>query len=93
MADQPTKLPFDFLIQADRLVLAAQLLSEVDLNYLLSEVNRADTLGPILDPTRYRDALNRGSMHAIARLAQSALQFSHEFQAVRDKVVRDENGL
>lgn len=82
MANQP----LDFKTEADRLVLVARLVSEIDLNFLLSEVNRAHTLGPIFDPTAYRDALNSGHLNSIAALAQAGIQLSQEFNRVKAKL-------
>lgn len=54
----------------DRVTLAVSLIaSERDaLAEIAQTIERAHTLGPFIDPTRYRDALDRGDMDRAARL-------------------------
>jgi hypothetical protein len=78
--------PFDFVFEADRLVLAAKLLAEVDAAELLRHISRAHTLGPILDPTRYQAALHRGSLDQIAALARAALTIQTTLESIRAEV-------
>lgn len=61
----------DFRVEADRLMLVAQFLDGIDLKFIQENVTRVDTLGPLIEPTKYRDALQRGDMHAVADLARS----------------------
>lgn len=61
---------FDLKGHADRMLLAVSILAEsVDLEQITAVVATAHSLAPLLDPTAYRDALYRGDMDAIARLA------------------------
>lgn len=60
---------FEFIGEANRMLLAMQVLADVDIEQVLATVDSADTLGPLLDPTAYRDALYRGDMHAVRDLA------------------------
>lgn len=73
-ADDPPEEPRlnetrDFRVEADRLMLVGQFLDGIDLEFIQANVTRADTLGPLLEPTKYRDALQSGDMHAVADLA------------------------
>ena len=61
----------DYMGETTRLLLAMQLIAEVDLDFILETTARADALGPFLDPTAYRDQLYRGDMHAVEALAQA----------------------
>lgn len=64
--------PFPFAIEADRLFIAAAVLAEVDLAGLNEAITATHTLAPILDPTRYRDALQAGHLDDVAALANLA---------------------
>lgn len=82
---------FDFESEAGRLIMAVQFLDGVNLQALLDTVGKADALGPIIDPTRYRDMLYRktGNMHDIARLAREAGPLVKLFREIREKVTTD----
>lgn len=66
-----TAVDFNFCAEADRMLLAARFLAELDLAGICETVERAHTLGPFVDPTRYRDALYRGDMDDVAHLASA----------------------
>lgn len=71
--------------EADKLVLVAQLLADVDLDGIMREVSRADTLGPIVSPTAYRQMLDQGGhLHAVEALALAAIPF----RDVYDRLIR-----
>lgn len=59
----------DFPGAVQKIGLAMNVLATLDLGAIRSTVEMAHTMGPILDPTKYRDALHRGDMDSIARLA------------------------
>lgn len=60
---------FDLAGNVQRLGLAFRVISEsVDLDGIVATVEMAHTIGAVLDPTKYRDALSRGD-NAIAELA------------------------
>lgn len=78
----------DFESEAKRLGLICSLLSDIDLEFLTSTVSVADAIGPILDPTTYRDMLYRtGNMHDIARLATLAKPLVEEFNNLKEKII------
>ena len=60
---------FDYLGNVQRLGLVMNALATVDLDGIVTTTEYADTLGPFIDPTKYRDALYRGDMHAMRDLA------------------------
>lgn len=60
---------FDFRIEADKLLLAMRFLADLDLDGILRTVEIAHTVGWVIDPTKYRDALSRGDMDAVRDLA------------------------
>lgn len=64
---------FDLNGNALRLGLVMQALESVDLEQIARWVSMAHTLGPVLDPTKYRDALYRGDMDDLAELARLLL--------------------
>lgn len=74
---------FDFKTEADRLILVCNFLADIDLESLRLAVTRAHTIGPIVDPTRYRDALFDGSMDDIARLAARAEVLVSAFMEIK----------
>jgi hypothetical protein len=59
----------DFEDTVRKIGLAMNVLAGLDLPAVCSTVEMAHTMGPFLDPTKYRDALQRGDMDAIGRLA------------------------
>lgn len=58
---------FEFRPEADRLMMVAQLVQGLDLRQLIQTSQRVDTLGPILDPTRWQ-----GSKHEHRKIAELA---------------------
>lgn len=62
---------FDYLGNVQRLGLVMQALASVELHKIIATTEYAHSLGPILDPTKYRDALYRGDMDAMAELARA----------------------
>lgn len=59
----------------------AELLEGIPLDTMLEMHERADTLGPILDPTRYRASLYDGTRDASKRLIEAAIAFRSSFRA------------
>jgi hypothetical protein len=51
------------------------MLGTVDLKQLRAVLGIADTLGPILDPTKYRDALQEGRLDKMRLLVGAAEKF------------------
>lgn len=77
--------PFDFAHEADRLIAYAGMLETLELGRLISEVDRAHVLGPILDPTRYRDALRAGHIEDVATLARLALPLVAQYRKIAER--------
>lgn len=50
---------------------AARIIVLVDVGDMLDRINRADTLGPMLDPTLWRD--KQGAMHEDEEMLRAAL--------------------
>ena len=71
MSERERSYPDDFDIksEADKMLLAVKLLAELNLRGIVDVVRDAHTIGPIVDPTKYRDALHRGAMDAVASIA------------------------
>lgn len=63
---------FDVIGETQRLGLAMRVIADsVDVDGIVRCVEDAHTVGWFLDPTKYRDALQRGDMDAIADLARA----------------------
>jgi hypothetical protein len=77
---------FDFQIEADKLLLACRFLADLDLGAITQAVNRADTIGPIIDPTAYQRALHNGGMHAAGRLADLAKPLVATFNEIQNDI-------
>ena len=78
---------FVFQIEADKLMLACKFLSEIDLAGIVSAVTKADTIGAIVDPTRYMHALQDGGMHAAGQLAHSAISVVKDFEKIQSEFI------
>lgn len=63
----------EYLNTQHRLVIARALLDELPLGDFLADIERADAVGPFLDPTLYREGM--GELDKVRRLATAALQF------------------
>lgn len=64
---------FDFNNAIQKIGLAMPVLATVELDKITATVEMTHTIGPFLDPTKYRDALQKGDMDSIARLAQTLI--------------------
>ncbi len=69
------------------LVGQGRVLSFVDWNDFLGSIERADAIGPIMDPTLYREAVQ--TMYLIKKLAMQAQGMSLAFQEL-EKHLREE---
>lgn len=76
---------FDFKQEADRLVTISGMFETVDIDGILHMVEHAHTIGPLLDPTRYRDALDRGVLDKVAELARAAKRVVAIHEEMREK--------
>lgn len=61
--------PFVYEVEVNKLLLAVRFLANVDVKGIREAISYADAVGWAVDPTMYRDALEKGDMHAIQRLA------------------------
>jgi hypothetical protein len=68
IADQMADM---YATEMDRLAVLARAVTTVRLDWLLTTINRADALGPILHPTAYRDA----DLDSQRRLVEAAIAF------------------
>ena len=64
---------FDQQGAVNRLLLVARALALLDLDGLLAVCSVTHAVGPMLDPTAYRDQLDRGDLAAIEQLARDLL--------------------
>jgi hypothetical protein len=64
------------------LILLAQLIKDLDLDSFLFAIERADMLGPILDPTLYQSGMPK--MRDVQRLAKAAKVFQDEVKRQLD---------
>ena len=80
---------FDVEAFSQRFMLAARFLLDLDdeMRQFLAVVSAAHNVGWIIDPTRYRDSLQReGNMDDLARLVRLALPLSEAVSELRAKV-------
>lgn len=81
--------PFDFRIEADRLILAAGFVADIPAKRILAEIERAQTLGPILDPTLYREAQAAGHLSRLVPVARAAVAMQDAYRAIREHLAAD----
>lgn len=66
--------------------LAMQVIDKLELEEILNGIEHADALGPILDPTAYRDMLYRdGNMHDIAHIIRLIIIARDEWRKIMIK--------
>jgi len=70
----------------DTLMLCAGMLQQFDWQKFIGAIDRADTMGPILDPTLYRSGSQR--MQAIRRVAVAAQELVAAKAALDTEVQR-----
>lgn len=75
-----TDAELDFKGEVDKMLLAARVIADLNLAGIVDTVSRAHTLGPFVDPTRYRDALHRGDMDRVGRLAAALIEPARLFR-------------
>ena len=63
----------DYKMTQEMLLMLARQVRLLDLSAFLQAIDRAETLGPILDPTLYRASLYDGNLERIKELARGAL--------------------
>lgn len=75
----------------DEIITIATKIEKLDLTSFLERISKANTLGPILDPTAYRDAFdNLRGIEKIARLLVSIKEYVPEFrQTVFGTLIRE----
>lgn len=75
MSDDALGFPpdFDTKLNADAVLMVARLLGAIPLEELAAVLRTAHSVGPFLDPTKYRDALQRGDLADLERLVSALL--------------------
>lgn len=76
---------FDVKTEADKMLLAMRFLADVEIGKISETVERAHTIAPFLDPTAYRDALQRGDMDDIRRLADALKEPVRIFKEIAER--------
>ena len=66
----------------NQLLLAAGIISTLDLDGFLKRIREADALGPILDPTLYRKGMCK--MQQIADIARAAQAIKGQYMKLAD---------
>ena len=65
----------DYIMTQQHVVLLARIAAQLDIQGFLSRIDLAETVGPILDPTLFRDAMNGlGNIKALARAARPLVE-------------------
>ncbi len=68
------------------LITLGKRLEQLDLEDFLSAISKAESVGPILDPTLYRRA--QDNLNAIRELAKSFLAAQVQFEIVKENVLK-----
>lgn len=76
----------EFKAEVDKMYLAMNFLVDLNLIGIADTVQYAHTLGPFIDPTKYRDALNKGHMDDAARMASALLEPVKMFREIKEKM-------
>jgi hypothetical protein len=58
----------DFKSEADKLLIAMRFLAGLEIAAMRATIDYAHAIGPMLDPTAYRNALDRGDMQRFSDL-------------------------
>ena len=66
----------EYLATQQQIILFAKLIRGVDVQAFLERINRAESIGPVLDPTMYRKAAP--ALDTIKGLAEALLPFHEE---------------
>ena len=77
-----------FQIEADKLMIGARFFRDVELEAIITSVDRAHTLAPIVDPTAYQRALQTGHMDDAARLARAARNVVKVYDEIEAKMAK-----
>jgi len=83
---------FEYDAAVSRIGLLARMALELDIDRLLLMIDRAETLGPILDPTLYRDFLNnrkaQADIEALKGMAKHVAGLQREVEKLLDAWTR-----
>lgn len=55
--EESTTEPFDYEAEMDRAMMVVQFVMRIDAAQIQKAITAAHTIGPIMDPTRYRDGM------------------------------------
>lgn len=75
----------EFELVRQQVIVFAQLVADLPLSAYVREVDRIDAIGPILDPTLYRNGQDQ--MHEIADLVRALVPFQKAGAAFKAKMV------
>ena len=78
----------EYKMTQEMLLMLARQVRLLKLGEFLRAIDRAETLGPSLDPTLYRASLYDGNLERIKRLAEGAVGFKR----AADKIVTEAGG-
>lgn len=77
----------DYKNEVNKLLLAIRALSTINIEFIISSIERADAIGAFVDPTAYRDMLyKKGNMHNIGKLAKLAEPLVAEFNKILEEL-------
>lgn len=79
--------PDDYMKVQMTLLKAGKEISQLDLESFCDAISRAETLGPIVDPTLSRRAMDR--LEKIKKVAQTARAFKHAFAELYDVIFKE----
>jgi hypothetical protein len=73
----------EYQMTQDRIIIAASMVEGLDIVGFLKAINRAQALGPLVDPTLFMQAGKK--LGQIKRMAEGALQFQEAAQGVAEE--------
>jgi hypothetical protein len=77
----------EYLSTQQAIIVAAQAVMNVDLDGFLSRIRRAESAGPVLDPTLYRQA--QKNLQAVKDLAEALVPFKRAAMKLRTEAIME----
>lgn len=74
-----------YVKEQEKVMRAASLILQVDLDGFLTMIATAETMGPILDPTMYREAI--GNLSALKRVAEHFKKAQPDIEELKKQVL------
>ena len=78
----------DCIIIKQQISMFAQLLLPMDLSKFVEQINYEESIGPILDPTRFRE--NMSEMQQLKQLARAALDYQNAVKKILPAEMQEE---